>query len=117
RVKMALSLTGILLLACCGSGDGPSELNTSGAPVRTSDGGVLVSATPSVVVAGENQVWLLAEDHEAFSISRIDADGSGAEVLEQTGHVNHMIPYSGGVAVASIRCAGQPCDETSIGLT
>lgn len=108
-LALALSAGAIALLPSCGGGDA----DAAGPSVPAEFESSFEVESPLRVVAGDGQAWILSEDGDAASLSRVDHTGRSTEVVRLTGQSIHMAPFRGGVVVAQVACAGEGCQETT----
>jgi len=111
RLMLGMSACVIALVPACA--DVQDDAAAPPGPGQAPDAqGVFEVAQPIDVVAGDRQAWLLKEERDGSSLSRVGVTGPPVDVRRVPGQGPQMVPYRDGVVVASVACADSSCAES-----
>ena len=111
RAARGLSAGVLVLVVGCSGGDADAPAAPS-APAEFA--ATFEVDSPSQVVAGNDQAWLLTSEGSGVALSRIDFTGAVDEVVRLPGQGAAMAPYRDGVVIARIACDAEDCEETAV---
>jgi hypothetical protein len=110
-VGLGLSVATLAVLPACSVGAGAAD-EPARPSVPTQFSATFEVESPSQLVAGEGQAWILTPDGNGAALSRVDHTGRSDEVLRSPGRWHDMAPHADGVVVSRIACGGEDCVET-----
>ena len=115
RHRSALGLTvGVLAVVTACDGGGSDTARPAGPSAPAEFSATFEVDSPTQLMAGEGQAWLLTPDGSGATLSTIDHTGRVDDVLQLPGRGPDMAPYRDGVVVARVACDARDCTETAV---